>query len=219
MDRITRDDFIKARDESKRIDAEIDEVNKQIEVLKGSLQKLEQEQTSFDSVVATYKVLNSINDASIQNTKYVTLESNTRTTPIMDEFDRGPDKFLRLRYAVKFGYTYADLIVAKMDWNIEYTDTNLTMTDLKKNVPLSVYYLSLNPPVRLKELLSELRDVGLSKPKSGDACSFTRPIRLGGQTYSNQTGFGSRYEGYDCIEEGTLYGETTGFLIIGVIFQ
>ena len=81
MDRITRDDFIKARDESKRIDAEIDEVNKQIETLKDSLHKLEPEQASFDSVIATYKVLNSINDVSIQNTKYITLESNTKTTP------------------------------------------------------------------------------------------------------------------------------------------
>jgi hypothetical protein len=219
MDRITRDDFIKARDESKRIDAEIDEVNKQIETLKDSLHKLEQEQASFDSVIATYKVLNSINDVSIQNTKYITLESNTKTTPIMDEFDRGSDKFLRLRYAVRLGPADADLIVTKMDWDIEYMDSNLTMTDLKKNMPLSVYYLSRNPPQRLNELLSELRNIGLNKPKSGDICSFTRPIRLGGQTYSNQTGFGSRYEGYDCVEEGTLYGDTTGFLIIGVIFQ
>ena len=51
------------------------------------------------------------------------------------------------------------------------------------------------------------------------AIAFDLPIRLRGQTYANQTGFGSEYNGDELVYQGTLYGETTDFYIIGLIVK
>lgn len=45
------------------------------------------------------------------------------------------------------------------------------------------------------------------------------PCHLGGQTFMNQTGYGSENEGDMLVHEGTLYGEVTDFQIIGVIVE
>lgn len=53
--------------------------------------------------------------------------------------------------------------------------------------------------------------------KNGDVLAFKVPFEIGGQTYSDQTGYGSYYEGDDCIYKGTYYGQTTSFYIVGII--
>lgn len=57
----------------------------------------------------------------------------------------------------------------------------------------------------------------LESVKDGDALAFKVPFEIGGQTYKDQTGYGSYYEGDDCIYEGTYYGQTTSFYVVGII--
>ena len=62
----------------------------------------------------------------------------------------------------------------------------------------------------LAKFLCYFRDRGSSLESS---------CHLGGQTFMNQTGYGSEYEGDMLVHEGTLYGEVTDFQIIGVIVE
>lgn len=62
----------------------------------------------------------------------------------------------------------------------------------------------------LAKFLCYFRDRGYSLESS---------CHLGGQTFMNQTGYGSEYEGDMLVHEGTLYGEVTDFQIIGVIVE
>lgn len=55
--------------------------------------------------------------------------------------------------------------------------------------------------------------------KYGKVVPFEKPCILGGQTNRNRIGYGWEYNGSDLVYEGTLYGETTKFLIIGVIIE
>ena len=44
---------------------------------------------------------------------------------------------------------------------------------------------------------------------------FTKPIMIGAQTSKNRKGYGNQYCGEKLVYEGTKYGETTNFLIVG----
>ncbi len=48
---------------------------------------------------------------------------------------------------------------------------------------------------------------------------FAKPCRLGGQTYGDQTGFGWEFRNGEVVREGKPYGDTTTFLIIGIIVE
>ena len=53
--------------------------------------------------------------------------------------------------------------------------------------------------------------------KEGIIINFSKPILLRAQIPSNRTGYGNYNEGSIVIEEGTHYGETTGFPIVACI--
>ena len=77
----------------------------------------------------------------------------------------------------------------------------------------------LRRPSFAAELFKELSRIPEGKIKEGARIPFTMPCHLGGQTFMNQTGYGSEYEGDMLVHEGTLYGEVTDFQIIGVIVE
>lgn len=69
----------------------------------------------------------------------------------------------------------------------------------------------------MQYIFQEIINLKESRIKTGAQLAFEYPCLLGGQTFDNQTGFGSEFYGNELISEGTLYGETTDFIIIGVI--
>lgn len=96
------------------------------------------------------------------------------------------------------------------------------MTDLKKNIRAFISETSrsyLQTGSRLYPLYRELVAASKKDVNKGDIVPFERPCLIGGQTFSDQTGFGSEYYGGDLVYQGKEYGETTKFLMIGVIID
>lgn len=215
--------------ELKAIDARIAELEAQSKEYERQIKELEKKKFQAESdiedletQVGTFRVLSSVKEVTQENSMPVYLYKSTRTTPIMSKFCSSGKKFLIIRWFMCPGTcSYISLVVTKLDWHIRYLDSEMTMTDLKQEqLPSKTHIKAVaksGNTTRMSALYEELNKV-LSKPiKAGDKIPFEHPVRLGGQTYSNQTGYGRTYYGYDDYDEGTLYGETTGFIIIGVL--
>jgi hypothetical protein len=91
------------------------------------------------------------------------------------------------------------------------------MTDLKKSAGPLIPFNYYPESSRMYTLAKAMSIAGEKISDSEKIIPFEQPIRLGGQTYANQTGFGSEYNGDSLVTQGTLYGETTSFCIIGII--
>lgn len=162
------------------------------------------------------------------------LSTGVKTTPIMDTFYHSKDPFLILRnihYFIKddpYWGTGVDLIIAKSVDCPEVNKSCPTLTEIKTVTNMSgVFYIDepektiYYVPQRMEELISEIFHLlsKINNPKRGDMLAFKVPFEIGGQTYRDQTGCGSYYEGYDCIYEGTYYGQTTSFYAVGIILN
>ena len=180
----------------------------------------------------TKEYLQTILQINDSNSMHVRLLSDTATTPIMSKFYRSDKQFLIFD---KFFYIYPEniasmqnkhyrlsLIISRSSNKLWCRDNGLTMTDLKKRsgAILSKQLLKnsrINTESRIYPLYDEIINIYDKVFTGENYIPFDCPCRLGGQTYANQTGFGNIYNGEDLIEEGTLYGETTEFLVLGVI--
>ena len=162
------------------------------------------------------KKLKPIFDLSDKNAMKVNLFNDTRTTPIMDEFYHSDKLFLIFMNMYHLNHKRISLVVTKGQIDVNYT---LTMTDLKKSrsTSLSNYVLN-NKNDRMYPLFLELLNLPSEKLISGNQLQFQKPCLLGGQTFSDQTGFGSEYHGIDLVYQKE-YGETTKFLIVGIIVE
>ena len=181
--------------------------------------------------IDTEQLLQSISHISDDNSMHVRLFSDSATTPIMDRFEKSDKEFLIFdKFCVAYpnaeGTSFRDkkyisLIITRSSNKVWGRDNGLTMTNLKKRSGISLrrnmlQRLTENTENRLYPLHDELLDA-YDKIFSGDEyIPFGLPCCLHGQTYANQTGYGNIYNGEDLVEEGTLYGETTEFLILGI---
>lgn len=117
-----------------------------------------------------------------------------------------------------------------MDPKIKCYKSNLTLTDIKKIAKLFLTEQNINELSQKNERLIPLLNgiirsfdecyknnrIDLSKyNENGYIFPFDVPILLGAQILENQTGFGNEYFGNELVVEGTKYGETTKFLIVG----
>jgi hypothetical protein len=116
----------------------------------------------------------------------------------------------------KMGWLDISLIVRKGIPGGSVVDDGLTMTDLKKfsGTVLSRNYFPKQS--RQYSLVEELLSAANKVSDTQRIVPFEHAVRLGGQTYKNQTGFGSEYRGDTLVTQGTLYGETTGFYVVGI---
>ena len=199
--------------------AEICAATEQLKAEEKELKKLLQELTVKENTKSYLMKIQQVNE---DNSMVIRLYQDTRTTPIMDQFYSSYREFLVFRDAFTVGnsWTSVSLVVAKYAPSISMIDSGLTMTDLKKTVGLVVTENTLKyrkESERTYSLLKQLLDVEEAISAGTDRAAFESPIRLGGQTFKNQCGYGSIYEGTTMITQGTLYGETTGFYIIGVV--
>lgn len=145
------------------------------------------------------------------------LYRDTPTVQIMDEFEsltqEGYCKYERLVLLSSFYHcgTYFSYVVERRNGRECFGD--ITMTELKKEE----YW-------ELLQYAKETIDRHNKRKKttrfhSGTVIYFKKPYRLRAQTSSNRTGYGNYYEGYDLVIEGTLYGDTTDYVILGVMPQ
>lgn len=217
---------------SKKINAELAIVESKIQILKGKihtleceLEKLEDREYELKQALEqeykrqrTQAYLKDIAEVTPDNSIYVHLCSDTKTTPIMDKFYHSNKSYLIFdrifTLSWQGGFQPISLIISKRWGDIDYHYSRLTMTDLKKSAGSFVSKRSLdflNEDSRKYPLYYELILI-LERLQSGEnenIMTFQSPCILGGQTYSNQSGYGSEYCGDDLIHQGTLYGETT----------
>lgn len=183
----------------------------------------------------TAKLLKSGYTLSEDNSITEQLCSNTRTTPIMDEFSNSEKQFLVLdsqfyiqHPSWEYLYIPISLVVAKMpdgpnyigETNqVNYTGTRLTMSNLKSKARMHISSESLEripDDDRAYELYQEIFSIKKRDISVGGYFPFNKPFELGGQTYEEQSGFGWEYSGRYLVREGRQYGETKKFLMIGI---
>lgn len=160
-----------------------------------------------------------VKSISAQNCKEVRLNRTVKTTPIMDDFFHSKKDFLVFKSAFhRFdGKRYYDisLIIMNEYSNVKArTDSQFTMTELKNNYNKLACFEYF--PYRMKNLIKEIGDIiSNADYKYGDVIVFDPPFKFGAQTYADQTGFGDIYYFGELYEEGTKYGDTTDFYVVG----
>jgi len=209
---------------------QIDALQEQQDAISSESWKYASEANHINREINTEKLVNRVFALTPDNSHHITLSSSTKTTPIMDSFCHSGKSFLVFEdwahYSCHFMEqssmcvcTY-DLIVIRHNGtnDILLHSNQLTMTDLKQHSGIlrgnsnKEYHNS-----RFEGLMHELVQMPCIGPNEKKVIPFEVPVMLGGQTFANQTGYGSAYEGSYLLHQGTLYGETTSFLIIGAI--
>lgn len=207
----------------KEAEKQLKEVQKEITRLQKKADKLSCMIREMETMEITTQFVNSITTVSDKNSMHVRLERNSKTTPIMDSFWKSDKTFLvfdRLFWVVVFpqGILWRISLVIRKGWApISIIDDGLTMSDLKMHAGLGIEPNQYWESGRVCSLAKEVLNAGPKMKEPNQAIAFDLPIRLRGQTYANQTGFGSEYNGDELVYQGTLYGETTDFYIIGLI--
>lgn len=212
----------KINEQIEKINQEIEELNNQISALNDEKRELSAQLNYILKEPTTKHALKQVHEISKDNVIREFLFSDTKTTPIMNRFSWSDKKFLIFENVFTLDSTWnkVSLIIIKNRPGVYYKYTGLTMTDLKKRTGGYICTNSLDfikETDRIFPLYKELVKINQCNPKKGDVIAFETPCLLGGQTFQDQTGFGSEYWGRTLLYQGKEYGETTKFLIIGVI--
>lgn len=209
----------------KQLDKDIQQQQEAIKELENERDKLKSKISEIDRQAKTEMFLGCAHELTDENSRKVWLNSSTGTTRVMDSFNNSDKQFLVFRnmFAYKQKKKWVSLVVVRKEPGISYINTRLTMTDLKKECRTYISKQRINrigKNSRIYPLLLELYNLpidALTPEKS--ILSFEKPCLLGGQTYSDRTGYGWEYHGGNLVYVGTEYGETTKFLIIGAIVE
>lgn len=145
------------------------------------------------------------------------LKATEKTVNLLDEFYRSEKDFLILKNAFYFSNNkkYISLIISREFYGLEVDRTRPVISEFKKEYGKQVDFLEAKRLQPLKEKLQKL-DVDRNF-EDGEAFAFDIPFLIGGQISSNKTGYGNYYFGLDKYYEGTLYGEVTNFVLVGII--
>lgn len=148
------------------------------------------------------------------------LRNNTSTVNLLDEYCASEKEFLILKnqFLLLNNRGYVSLIITPHYWEIEVEGTQPTMTELKQNAGKLVYGISCS---RLQPLLEEIQNIdnGNRDIPRGSKFAFNCPFLIGGQTSDNRMGYGCEWIGGGDYIEGTLYGEVTDFMVVGIIYE
>jgi len=210
--------------EREQLQRQLEDVKRIIEESKAKECRLVEQIHQLNVEIETDSTLALVHDVTPQNSLYVCLNENVRTTPIMDEYDESDKLYLvfgRQYRLYRNDYTImkVDLVVMRCQKKVDCHRSGLTMTDLKKDSGNLLRETRLdNAPKRsrLIPLYKELLCISKDKLVPGILIPFQKPCFLGGQTFADQRGFGSEYNGDFLVHQGREYGETTKFLIIGI---
>lgn len=154
------------------------------------------------------------------------MNSNTKTIPIIDKFySKDYKKYLIIKnmYACKLynKNKWISLVIKKIDIDINWIPSNITMSYLKSERRKYVYKNSLKNYEDEKgfELINAILSISKDDYLNKKQIPFNLPIQFQAQRSHNRTGYGSEYYCGDLVYQGTLYGETTNFTIIGILIE
>lgn len=236
MDGLTAKDIEILKSELVQLEKRRDELDVKIRAITDERNKIDNECNTRKRKIESYKLTRSITDVNDNNSMTKFLYANTQTTPLFDEFYHSDKEFLVLKWSIIVPKNnhfdddlYGDFVIVKYNYltGAYYLSSKLTATDLKKKNIINKEFTEevikkyLETPgykrnnlERYYPLCQEISNVFEQKPKHGDRIMFSNPVQLGAQIYEDQEGFGIKDYDY-----GTLYGQTTTFLIIGAIFN
>lgn len=149
------------------------------------------------------------------DTYMVSLDSKSKTIQILDDFSSSKKDFMMLRniFFMERHMKYCSLVVTQGCSGLRIVDdTDIVMSGLKlvsgkvlSNIPDNEANERVIPLVKsLKRIDYDMNTFG--KPQK--LYVFKRPYVLHGQTSDDRFGYGY----------GTLYGDTTDYMIVGVYF-
>lgn len=209
------------QEQTESMNSQIVELEAKLEELQDKRNYLWREQRELEMEEEASRFTKTVSKLNEDNATVVHLYQHTKTTPIMDAFAFSDKEFLVFRHLFRLApsWNYVSLIVAKSRSGINYTDSKLTMTDLKKAAGTHVsknLVAQMPESDRLYPLYLELTKIAKKVSMIHGAIRFDKPCILGGQTYREQTGYGWEYCGEEVVRYGREYGETMKFMIIGV---
>lgn len=204
------------------LDQKLHDVHKQQELLQRDGKKQDDLYLELKSKESTLSTLKEVFTVNRESSMIVHLYRDTRSTPIISSFDSSEKDYLVFENAFSIGpkWEHVSLVVVKHRPFLLPIYSGFTMTNLKRIVGTVIgdYYLEFQKKTsRQYPLVKELVDAGNVISATVKRIAFEQPIRLGGQTYEDQTGFGSEYHGPYMVKQGKEYGEDHGFYIIGVV--
>lgn len=155
--------------------------------------------------------------------------SDTKSIQLMDEFESYNDQHVRkydtLMFKSIFMVAYDNkryrisLFLQRKPDNLKCIYSLLTFTELKKLYVNRSFTIEQRDEFEvLDEVFKGIKRVNLSEQSYYDYF-FQRPVLFNAQNSSNRFYFGSTWCGGECVEEGTLYGETTEYVFIGARFE
>lgn len=169
----------------------------------------------------TEALLNQIHNITKSNSIRERLCKDTKTVPIIDGFYSSTAKYLIVERAFRHvNHGYLSLVICKSTRDVDLISSELTMTNLKQE---SGNYIRYNAEcykgTRFYSLMKCVCEVLTDKWKSGECVPFKKPCQFNAQRSANRRGYGNEYHGDTLMHDGTNYGETTTFAIIGIIFE
>jgi hypothetical protein len=170
----------------------------------------------------TQRLLTQIHEITTDNSIRAHLYKDTRTVPIVDKYYDSPAKFLIIERAFYHSkHAYISLIICKSPRDIRLISSELTMTNLKQEARSHIGVGSPNyyKDTRFYGLMKAITEVLTDDAKYDECIPFKIPCQFNAQRSANRTGYGNEYYGDTLMHEGTNYGETTTFAIIGIIIE
>ena len=181
------------------------------------LEKMEEEEICEN----TDKLLKKIFSVNGANSFIVSLYENSKTVPIIDNYLDSGKEFLVFKDFFKLDNYMLSPIITICNKSIRILKSALTITDMKKmtcwyntSKGLDWYYDKKSREYPLVSCLFALTPIGNQR-----ALHFEYPCQFNAQGSNNRTGYGNEFCGEDLVFEGTKYGETTTFYIIGVLIR
>ena len=214
----------------------LDEIEKEIEILKLEREKLLQREKD-DLLLKNWKDLqNKITNLTDNQILCENLDNTTKTIQLFDKFYNQEKEFLSLEFT-HFSYnliehpfynykkyTPVSLILIK-EWDaLKRNKRTLTISELKKYSHRDFNEINSHNN-SIKILLKEINDIPRVEFEESmknnnffnkKYYALSKPISIGAQTTNNRKGYGNIYNGETLVYEGTKYGETTEFLIVGI---
>ena len=185
---------------------------------KAALLKVFDEQSINEN---TENLLKRISEVKDGNSYIASIYKDTKTVSMIDQYLASKKEFLVFKDYFYFDGKWLSPVVVYTNKRIRYYTSDLTMTNFRmmdcsfrKNLGIKWF---CNEEQREYTLIKCLFDLEFESDKK--ALSFDYPCQFNAQSSSNRTGYGNEYNGEDLVSEGTKYGETTRFFIIGVLIR
>ena len=205
---------------------EIKKLIKENENLEAQIEILNQELIELDSLVKedlNKQFSEYLSKIKKENCFFSSLNNNLSTIKILDDFLKSGKEYLILK---NFATSYTDeklfyinLVITRRYFNVDADKSLPTMTEMRY---YSKHY-SLGMTVdekykRLNVLVKQIKNLKkIQHLKNDEFYEFDTYCLVGGQTSNNRSGYGCTWTGGGDYSLGTLYGEVTEFMAVGVI--